>query len=130
MGSFMERSGNSASYFYENDGTATLAQGHLVLEPNVLVFGGVVDSAGILADAIGEIECYQGNVYQCNADQLDDDIVTLARLAPIYMAPGHGNLHATPAAGDWCIGCLYEAQGTNTYIKVQTRLPFAVEEET
>lgn len=107
-----------------------LDQGRIVLDLEHFWVGDVVDKDGIEIEEIGMINCAPGRVIQVPADQLAAEVVGQTRLTMIYMAPGAGDLHITPAAGDYCVGKLYEDQGANLFIKLQTNIPYPVEAST
>ena len=115
-------------YDYYNDTGAALAQEVLILDDVIPVFGDIVDPAGIANAAYGKINCEVGRVIQ--TDQIEAGVTGGARNAPVYAAPGVVELHLVADDGDYCVGKLVEAQGTNTYIVFQTCVPFAVESET
>lgn len=110
-------------YDYYNDTGATLAQFHFVLKLGVdnvssPVFGNIPDHNGIVNGAYGKIESQVGSVWQI--DQIDDDVVTLPRDTMLFMAPGAGNVHATPVEGDYKVGFLTVAQAAGeSYVTAQ-----------
>ena len=125
MGSFIERP-QSWVRKYENDSGATLAQGHMVLDPVVYKHGRVSDTNGIVNGAIGLIDTYPGMVVQVESNQLTG-FSNAAVKDPVYQEPGSGNLLASPTATSWLVGEIWEAQGSNTFIKYQTTIPVLYE---
>lgn len=113
-----------------NNEIFALDQGRIVLDREHLWVGDVIDKDGIAVGEIGMIDCAPGRVIQVPADQLAAEVVAQGILTMIYMATGSGDLHITPAVNDYCVGKLYEAQGTNTFIKLQTNIPYPVEAAT
>jgi hypothetical protein len=115
-------------YDYYNDTGAALDQEVLVLDDQIPVFGEIVDPEGIANAAYGKVNCAPGRVLI--TDQLQAGVTNGARNAPVYSAPGVSELHLVAVEGDYCVGKLVEAQGINTYIVLQTCIPFAVIVET
>lgn len=129
MGTITQRPG---SWYYDhyNDHIAgiTLVQGTLIMDDAIPVFGDVVDPSGIALSAYGKIDCTPGRVLV--TDQIETGVTGGLRDAPVYSAPGISELHLVADDGDYCVGKLVEAQGTNDYIVFQTCIPFAVDSET
>jgi len=115
-------------YDYYNDTGAALDQETLILDDVIPVFGEIVDPGGIANAAYGKINCEIGRVIE--TDQIEAGVTGGLRNASVYSAPGVSELHLVADDGDYCVGKLVEAQGTNTYIVFQTCVPFAVESET
>lgn len=129
MNHLIVRPGVGRGYYdYENNTGADLTQNHFVLKVTgslvpFPVLGSIPDHNGIEDGATGKIESDVASVWTLESGQLADDIVTMAVDDPIYMAPGAGNIHAVAAAGDYRIGYVIAAQGTNTYLDVQLTPP-------
>lgn len=124
--SFIERPQSWHRRYY-NDGDATLAQGHLVLDPVVYKHGRIVDTNGILAGGTGNYDSFPGMVLQVKEDQ--HDFTGAVVKDPVYQEPGHGNLLQNPTDDSWIVGEIYENQGNNSHIVYQTTIPVAAEEE-
>lgn len=125
MAGFIERP-QSWVRQYENDSGATLVQGHPVLDPVTYKHGLVIDTDGIANGAIGLIETYPGMVVQMEAANLTG-FANASRKDPVYQEPGSGNLLALPTETSWLVGEIWEAQGSNTFIKYQTTIPVLYE---
>jgi hypothetical protein len=125
MGSFLERP-QSWVRKYENDGSATLAQGHLVLDPVVYKHGRIIDTNGIVAGGIGLYESYPGMVIQADSDEISGFSNAQVK-DPVYQEPGHGPVLAAPTATSWIVGEIWEDQGSNTFIKYQSTIPVLYE---
>jgi hypothetical protein len=129
MGTITKRP-QSWVYDYYNDTGAAVAQGILVLDDQVPVFGDVVEPGGdgIANAAYGKIDCAPGRVI--STDQIEAGVTGGNRNDPVYSAPGVSELHLVADDGDYCVGKLVEAQGVKDYIVFQTVVPFAVSSET
>jgi len=135
MDHLIERPCNQREYYdYTNNTGATLTQFHFCLWVNpatigLPVLGNIPDHNGIVDGATGKIESQVGSRWQICADQLADEVTTQAVNTVIYMAPGAGNIHVTPVEGDYKIGYITVAQGTNTYIEAQLTPPERVTDD-
>ena len=123
--SFIERPQSWHRRYY-NDSGATLAQGHLVLDPVVFKHGRVIDTNGIANGANGVIDTFPGMVLQVTEDQLTGFVNAQVK-DPVYQEPGSGNLLAAPTDDSWIVGEIYEAQGNNDFIVYQTTIPVQAE---
>lgn len=135
----VERPCNEREYYdYQNNSGATLTQFHFVLWDSagdgtgipLPVFANIPDHNGILNEAWGKIESQVGSVWQIN--QLDNDIINFAhaRGTVVYMAPGSGNVHATPVEGDYKVGFLTIAHVAGvTYVTMQLTPPERVSDD-
>jgi hypothetical protein len=109
-----------------NQSDAKLEQWHIVLDQIVKKLGTITDMNGIEPGATGLIDTAPGRVLQTT--QYENFIAAQIH-DPVYMAPGSGLLHPTPADEDWLVGDIYEAQGQNTFIVFQTTIPIRCSEE-
>ena len=125
---FLEVRPETGYYDVLNGDGATWEQGRLILDDIVPVFGDVVDKDGILDAAYGKINAAVGRTIQTT--QIETGVTGMLRNDPVYMAPGAGGVHDVADDRDYCIGKLIQDQGTETFLLIQTIVPFAVDSET